>query len=245
MATASMSWAKKRTSIWGLTAIIAALLTGLIIYSYLSWLRSQIPVAGPLVSVVVAKLDLAPGSVIGEGNIALRSHPERYLPDLAITEMASVVGQVASVPIFAGEILTSQKIGETGGLSALVPEGKRAFSLSVESGTVFGFAPRPGDKVDVLVTFPREVTGEPKTKTILRSAEIAAVGGESTPGELPDRLGIETVTSGLSITLFVTPEQAEALALAEALGRITVILAPLGEEEPVTQGITPGELIER
>lgn len=242
MATASLSWARRRTSVWGLAAIVAALLTGLMVYSYLSWLRSQIPVAGPLVPVVVARQDLAPGTLISDAHVELDDHPERYLPAAAIGELGDVIGKAASIPIFAGEIITSPKLGQTGGLSSLVPDGHRAYSLAVESGAHLGFVPRQGDKVDVLATFPREVIGEPKTVTILRSKEVAAYGDSATAED--DRLGLD-VSAGITLTLFVTPDEAEALAMAESLGRITVVLAPSQEEDSATDGITPSELISR
>jgi pilus assembly protein CpaB len=233
--------------VWGLVAVLAAIAAGVAVYSYLSYLRSQIPVAGRLVPMVVAAHDIEPGIRVSPGDLDLIDHPERYLPDGALAEMEAVVGKVAAVPIFQGEPLTLRKLGEGSGLSSIVPEGMRAFSLPLTSGAGLGFLPEVGDRVDVIATLPAEVLGEPTSVTILRSREVAAVGGGAPGGgAIEGRLGLDGTTSGLHITLFVTPEESERLAMAETLGRITVVLAPsLIEEGPATSPVTPRDLTGR
>lgn len=232
---------------WGLMAVLAAAAAGVAVYSYLSYLRSQIPVAGKLVPMVVAAHDIEPGIRVSPGDLELIDHPERYLPDGAIPQMDTVVGKVAAVPIFEGEPLTLRKLGDSGGLSSIVPEGMRAFSLPLTSGAGLGFLPEVGDRVDVIATLPAEVLGEPTSVTILTSREVAAVGGAgSGGGPIDRRLGLEGASSGLHITLFVTPEESERLAMAEALGRITIVLAPsLIEEGPAPAPVTPRDLAGR
>lgn len=246
MGTLASSLARRRMSLWGLLAVTAAAATGLAVYSYLSWLRAQVPVAGRLVPLVVAAHDLDPGRVITSGDLGVSRHPERYLPPGALRTTAAVLGRVVAVPIFEGEAVTSRKIGARGGLSSIVPKGMRAYTLSIDSGATLGFAPKPGDRVDVIVTFPREVLGEASSITALRSREVAAVGGpKSGSGRVANQLGLDGASgSALTITLFLTPAEAERLAMAEALGRITIVLAPLGDEtEPAPAPVRPRDLI--
>lgn len=240
----TIALARRRISLWGVAALLASLATGIAIYSYLSWLRSQVPIAGNLVPMIVAARDLEPGTVIEGGMFEVAKHPERYLPRGALASPSSVIGKVVSVPVFAGEAITARKLGESGGLSSVVPKGMRAYSLPVTSG--FGFVPGKGDRVDVIVTFPREVLGEPISITILRYKEVASVtgGADGDSGKLGSRLGIEGGTQGgMGITLYVTAEEAQRLAMAEALGRITVVLAPAAhEEEELPAPLRPADL---
>ncbi|MGH9194589.1 MAG: Flp pilus assembly protein CpaB [Acidimicrobiia bacterium] len=228
----TIALARRRVSLWGVATILASIVTGLAVYSYLSWLRAQIPVAGKLVVVVTAAQDLEPGTTIEAGMFELAKHPDRYLPQDALRTSAAVIGKVVAVPVFSGEIITERKIGKIGGFSSVVPKGLRAYSIVVSSGV--GFLPQKGDRVDVIATFPREVTGEPSTVTILRYKEVAAVAGGSNVDQekLAQRIGLEAgAQGGIGLTLYVTPEEAQRLAMAESLGRITVVLAPAAAEE--------------
>jgi len=213
-------------------AVVAAAATALAVYSYLSWLRGQVPVAGPLVQMVVAARDIDSGELIDRSMLKLVDHPSRYLPEQALREIDPVVGRVAAVPLLKGDALTQRKVGKTGGASSVVPEGMRAYSLSAQAVGGLAITPRAGDRVDVLVTYAGE-GGVATTKTILRSAKVALLtspsasksggGPLSVEGIKPDRTGL---------TVLVTPAQAEDLAQAESLGKISVVLAPNAVEVP-------------
>lgn len=237
MGTLALPIRRRRASAWSLLAITAAALTGLAVLSYLRSVKAQIPVAGKLVPMVVAARDLLPGTRLDADDLALQNHPEKYLPDGALRSLDLAVGKVISAPVFTGEPITARRLGRTGGLSSVIPAGMRAYSLGVDSGASLDFLPRPGDRVDVIATFPKEVLGESYAVTILRSKEVAAVG--VTRGEL----SIDSGGDRLPITLFVTPEEAQELALAEALGRITVVLSPFDSPEDVApSGVRPQDL---
>lgn len=215
--------ARRRISARRLLAVMAAAVTGIAVYSYLASLRARVPAAGGLAPMVVAARDLEPGTSIEPGMLSVVQHPERYLPEGALRSTGPAVGRVVAVPIFEGEPITARRLGRSGGRSSTLPAGMRAYSMAVEPGAGLGAPPKPGDRVDVLATFAREVLGEATTLTVLRWAEVAAAG----PGPGPSgRFGPEPAGDGLRITLLVTPEQAEQLAMAESLGRVTVVLAP-------------------
>ncbi len=242
---ATLAIPRRKTSLWSVLALLAAAATGLAVYSYLSYVRSQVPIAGKLVPLVVAANDIEPGTVLEDSLVRVADHPEKYLPEGAISRPATVIGRVVTVPVFKSEPITSRKLGEKGGISSIVPSGMRAYSLPVSSG--LGVIPKPGDRLDVIVTLPREVLGEPTTIIALRGREVASAGisDRSTFGKVGDRLGIEEDSgkAGLSVTLFLTPEEAQQLAMAESLGRITVVLAPdKTEDEGKRPPVRPGDL---
>jgi len=235
---------RRRASLPGILAAAVAIAAGLGVYSYLSYLRSQIPIAGRLAPVVVAATDIEPGTRLEAQMLELSLQPSRYLPAGSLGARAAAEGKVVTVPIFKGEPITAVKMGRSGGLSAVVPPGQRAYSLAVASGSSLGFLPRPGDRVDVIVTLPAEALGRATAETVLRFKQVASVGAapSSASAKNQDKFGIPASgEKGLGITLFVDPGEAQRLAMAEALGKITVVLAPdkpdLGQvPAPVTAG---------
>jgi pilus assembly protein CpaB len=204
--------------------MLAAVVTALAVYSYLSYLRAQIPLAGRMVPMVVAATDIDSGVVITPAMLEFRDHPDRYLPDQVLLDTEAAVGRVATVPILSGEPLTSRKVGRDGGSSSVVPDGMRAYSLSPQTLEGLALAPKAGDRVDVLATFARD-GGKAETVTVIKAAKVASVGGKKDGGSgVASQLGVGA--SGAGITLLLTPEQSEALAQSEALGKIALVLAP-------------------
>lgn len=233
---------RRKASLRSIFAVLFAVAATLAVYSYLSWMKAQIPVSGKLISMVVAKRDLQAGEILDASMLELVEHPSKYLPIGAFKGIDSVLGKVLSVPVFRGEAVTSPKLGSKGGVSGLVPAGTRAYFLTLPND---GMAPRAGDRVDVLATLPREVLGEPTTITVLRGKEVASMSlREAGSDSVGDSLGLEASDRAkLGITLFVTPEEAEKLAMAEALGKITLIFAPFEADESGTpRPIRPADL---
>lgn len=216
---------RRRASRWGLLAMLAAVVTALTVYSYLSWLRAQVPVYGRMVPMLVASTDIDSGVVVTAEMVDLVDHPERYLPESALASPELAVGRAAAVPILSGEPVTARRLGRTDGSSSVVPPGMRAYSLGPRTLEGLALAPRSGDRVDVLATFARE-SGTAETVTIIRAAKVASVGGKGAGSNVASQLGVGGSGAGGGITLLLTPEQAEALAQAEALGAIALVLAP-------------------
>lgn len=216
---------RRRTSRWGVVAVLAAVLTGLAVYSYLSWLRSQVPVAGRLVPIVVAATDMEPGVRVSERMLTMVDHPSRYLPEGSLAAAEEAVGRLTTYPILAGEPVTGRKIARNTGASGAVPEGMRAYGLDPQALAGMALMPQSGDRVDVLATLADE-SGRAQTLTILKSVQVASTGEADGSSAAASSL----VGSGKdrAATLLVTPDQAEALAQAEAAGKITLVLVPTG-----------------
>ena len=203
--------------------MLAAVVTTLAVSSYLSYLRGPLPVSGRMVPMVVASADIDSGVVVTAAMLELADHPERYLPAQALSDMDAAIGRVAAVPILEGEPVTSRRLGSTGGSSSVVPDGMRAYSLSPQTLDGLALAPKSGDRVDVLATFARD-GGDAETVTVIKAAKVASVGGSKGGSGVASQLGVNGRGGG--ITLLLTPEQAEALAQSEALGKIALVLAP-------------------
>jgi pilus assembly protein CpaB len=106
-----------------------------------------------------------------------------------------------------------------GGLPSVIPAGMRAVSVRVdEVVAVAGFAV-PGTRVDVLVTLADAGPGGGGVaRAALQNVQVLAAGQslEARGNAEPQKVTV--------ITLLVTPEQAEVLALASAEGQIQLAL---------------------
>jgi len=207
-------------------AACAAALSGLAVFSYLSYVRAGIPLTGALVPMVVAASDIEPGTSLNPGMLEVVKHPSNYLPAQSVATPSALTGKVVNVPVFKGEPITMRKLAHAGGASSMVPAGLRAYSLSISAATSLGFIPKPADRVDVIATLPGEVLGHPSTQTILRYKQVASVGPAQTSGGKLGKLGSSEAPKNLGITLLVSPAEAERLAMAESLGKLTIVGSP-------------------
>jgi pilus assembly protein CpaB len=129
---------------------------------------------------------------------------------------------------------------KAGGVAAVISHKKRAIAVKVDKVIgVSGFI-HPGNRVDVLMTLATGRTFNPVTKTILENILVLAVGSET-----KERKGSEEKASPTDvITLEVTPEEAEKLALAATEGRLQLALRNFSDtENVVTRGTTVSTLV--
>lgn len=133
------------------------------------------------VDVVVPLVQINQGQTVSMNDVTMVKWPLAFLPKGQTFDKAyAVSGRVARQTLFPGEPIFTQKVSgndSAGGLTALIPKGKRAVTIAVtEIKGVAGFV-KPGDHVDVLTTFEikREQQEElKKTKTVLQNVLVLA-----------------------------------------------------------------------
>lgn len=184
--------------------------------------QSAPPAASPASSsmVAVAARDLPGGAVLGAGDLRLVRWPAEALPSGFVGRVEDAVGHGIRAPLLANEpVLASKLAGRgVGGLPAAIPAGMRAISVKVdEVVAVAGFAV-PGTRVDVVVTLADAGTGGGVARAALQNVEVLAAG------QSREAAGDAEPQKATVITLLVTPEQAEVLALASAEGQIQLAL---------------------
>ncbi len=231
-----------RAILFLLVALVAAVGSAMLLTRYMDARTAAARV--PTVKVVVAAVDLPPGSEIRVENLAGVDWPASSRPDGTFGDPAELVGKVIAAPVAKNEpILPSRIAGsEAGkGLAALLPPGMRAVAVRVDDVVgVAGFI-HPGDSVDVIATI-RPESGQVQTsaKVILQKIKVLAVGQElDRHGKGSDKAIQATVA-----TLMVDAEQSERLALASAQGKILLTLRGGGDVDLVaTKGMTPAVLL--
>jgi pilus assembly protein CpaB len=187
--------------------------------------RQATPIPVPVrrgADVVVAARALPIGAIVGERDIRLVEWPGGSLPAGFLGDKAEVVGRGLVAPIAENEPLLGSKLaarGAGGGLPVIIEEGMRAVSIGVDQVVgVSGFV-LPNYRVDVLLTLAEgRDAKEPATRVLMQNVKTLAAGQSIQE----DREGKpQTVPV---VTLLVSPEQAETLALASSQGRIQLAL---------------------
>jgi len=219
-------------------AVVAGLLATFGIQRYVAHKTYVAPVSTG--QVAVATTDTSPGIALAAGSVRIVSWPRELIPPQAASTLQQVEGRVAVMPISNGEPILFSKlapVGTAAGLSSLLDESKRALTVRVDDVSgVAGFI-HPRDKVDILVDMKLQGANDSFSKTILQNITVMTIGQtweqkESKP------IVVNTVT------LEVTPEQAEILNLASTEGKIRLALRGRRNENVVeTSGVAASQLL--
>src|SRR4030042_5061069 len=225
-------------------AVIIALMTSLWICGYIQKKGKVKEVDVAIQPVVVAAVDLSWGTRITSEMLKKANFLKGSLTTGYFSDPALVVGRVLIYPVKVNEPIFESRLApvemKTGGVAAVISPKKRAIAIKVDKVIgVSGFI-HPGNRVDVLMTLASGRTFNPVTKTILENIRVLAVGSET-----KERKGLEEKSSPTDvITLEVTPEEAEKLALAGTEGRLQLPLRNFSDtENTVTRGTTVSTLI--
>ena len=188
--------------------------------------------------VVVAARNLPTGSRVAEKDVRLVAWPSRNPVHGSFSAAKDVVNRGLITGIGENEPLTETKlapIGSGAGLPPSIPPGMRAISVKVDEVVgVAGFV-APGTRVDVVVTLRGQGQAEETmTRTVVGNVLVLTAGTRIDQAQAKD--GQPTPSS--VVTLAVTPNDAERIALASSEGRITLALRnPLDVAPTDTPGI--------
>jgi len=220
------------------TRSLIVLVLGVVIALGTAWsLRSRMqaaPSAASTTQVLVATADIPAGSFVRGGtHLAFTEWPEKNISESMITSSTAKIsdfeGAVARRAISKGEPIAAAmlvKSNEGGFMSAVLEPGKRAISIPVDSTTGNAGFIFPGDKVDLILTHQVTVNGvvERASETFVEDVRVLAVDQML---DNPENKAVLAKT----VTLEVTPKQAEAVNVAKDLGNISLSLRSLAKKE--------------
>ncbi|HZT60528.1 MAG TPA: Flp pilus assembly protein CpaB, partial [Pyrinomonadaceae bacterium] len=197
--------------------------------------------------VVIAKVDVPLGSKLVAEQLTTAQVPGDATPDGAFDSADKIIGRVVTMNIAAREPVTDFKLapeGSAAGLSAVIPEGYRAMTVKVDDVVgVAGFA-RPGSLVDVVVviqpTDNRTNDQGPISKIVLQNIKVLASGQNIDQPKNDDRQAQQVK----AVTLQVTPEEAEKLALASTEGKLQLVMRnSIDQDDEQTKGVDKQTLL--
>jgi len=181
---------------------------------------------------VVAVRPLTVGALVNKDDVKLLPWPAAGVVPGSFTRIDQVTNRGLIVSVAENEPLTEQKLAKAGsgaGLPPTITEGMRAISVRVnEVVGVAGFVV-PGTRVDVLVSLRQ---GEDTlTRVVVGNVQVLTAGTRYDQ-ESAQKEGKPIPTT--VVTLLVTPEDAEKIALAADEGKIMLTL-----RNPLDQAPTP------
>lgn len=196
---------------------------------YLERERERLQPTQTMTEVVVAKRDLDVGETVSADSMAARRVPAEYVSGTAVRpgQFEGFVGARLSAPMRSGEVLLQGTIvgADVATFSAKIRPGIRALTIAVdEINSVSGML-QPGDRIDLLLTARPPGSNAAQllpeaTAPLMQGLLVLATGRQVRPGGEDSRLGRGFTT----ITVEVTPEQAQRLIVAQRGGKLTATL---------------------
>ena len=219
-------------------ALVIGLVTGSMVYRAITnkvEARTQ-----PTREVAVAAANINLGETLTSRHVKLMSWPNDSVPVGTLESVAKAEGRVALTSIVVGEPLFDKKLapklGGGGLLPMLVPENFRGVTIKVDDAVRESGFVSPNSRVDVVVSIAdRQGSAERIGKVILQNVLVLAAG------QAVEMRGNKPVPI-TTVTLALTPEQAERLAVAQTEGRMMLATRNLGDNRIVA---TPGTNVKK
>ncbi len=203
------------------------------------WLSAQSPAtvtvdrgdSMPVAEVVVAATDLSIGSRLTKENLTLTKWPRASVPWGSFSTIEEVDGRVNISKLVAGNPVLASELAAPGsgaGLVAAIKPGMRAMAIQVNEVTGVGGFILPNTFVDVISI---EGKGQQKkAKQLLEKVEVLAIAQETFIEDGKPKV-VRTVT------LELTPEDAQKLALQTNEGAIQLVLRNTLDEKEVKKPV--------
>ncbi len=219
--------------------LVLALGCGLVASIGISQVLQRNQDAGPaeeMSPVWVAMADIKTGDLLSPQNLKLEQWPKEKIPHGALTKLEDIDGKRTRAALYQGEVVIEKKLRPGESYSARVPQGFRLYTVQADPINSHGGLLQPGDRVDVMV-FVNKGNGiiEAGTKTVLQDIKVFAVNDQVNPSE--DKSN-ESITAR-TVTLLMTPSQAEKAALAAEMGKIRLVMRGPNDKDEVNPAGTP------
>jgi pilus assembly protein CpaB len=213
--------------------------------------HAQTAAAPQTEQVLVAANLVSAGSLLQPGDISSGPVPVDAVPDGASLDTpanrSALIGAMVRSSISPGApILDSAVIhpGDHGFLAAVLAPGMRATTVGVDAISGAAGLIWPGDHVDVLLTQTLDDPTVPigqriAAELVLTDVRVIATGQQLVQGAVNNGSNTAPPPSATTVTLEVTPEEAERCAVAARLGSLSLVVHS-SETGPVSTQ-TPAE----
>ena len=182
-----------------------------------------------LATVVVAKEQLRFGQTLKAEMLKEIDWPEDAKPEGSYTTIEEMIGKSERRVITTMEpgepVLAIKLTGENGraGLAGIIGDGMRAVTIPVDMVNGVGGFVQPGDRVDIILTRQNEEDEETVAKIIMENVKVLSVDQDANTRS-------STAKVAKSVTLESDARGAQRLALANNIGRLSLLLRSAGDE---------------
>lgn len=222
-----------------LISMILAVFTSGLVYLYIKKSTTQ-PEVTEYINVYVAATTLPAKHLMTEADIKQTRVTREYLSPKAVMNAADIVGKRLKDRVIEGEQILRDRLVEEEDLTLAfnLPAGKRAMAVNVNEQIGVGYLIKPGDMVDVIANFAG--SGEQETdftKTVIQNVRVLALSKDMGSSEQSAQEPPKTVT------LAVSPEEAEKLSFATEFASIRLSLRNIEDDKNVnTDGVIKKDL---
>lgn len=217
-----------RNRIVALVALVLAAGIGLVIFNWLVSVN-RTAAALPPRRVIVARQAIPARATIVAAMLRFADKPADAVDSDAVLDPHLALGSIALISIPADSTITASKLGRANdaGITVRLKRGLRAIAIAVDKVKDVAGMVHPGDYVDVVAVQQQQGSFPARATTIMRRILVLAVGSNletpSTGTPAPDSSALTTVT------LAVTPHQADQIALADTSAILRLTLRPPDE----------------
>jgi pilus assembly protein CpaB len=237
-------------------ALFVLMAVGLVGFGTVAWISTSPPSPTPAsadgsaappkptkITVLVAARQLRAGTFLKGDDIRSQEVPaEQVRPNTSLDTPAArgqLLGAMLRHSIGEGQPVQTEDIlrtGDHGFLAAVLEPGMRAMTFGVNDVASDWALIWPGDRVDLILTQQFE---DPNTKatrrlaaeTVITDIRVVAVDRQLMQGEMADDAERKSMRT---LTVEVSPEAAERLALAIRLGKLAITLRSAAMARQVT-----------
>lgn len=236
-----------RTLLLGLAALLTAGITAFLVNGWMQRQRANnLPKPPPpkaqVLQVLVAQKNLGPGTFLKRSDLRWQAWPEgTLLPVYAVKgkrRQKDFEGSVVRTAIVEGQPVTDDnvvKVGDRGFLAAVLTPGLRAVSFPITAASGIAGLVFPGDRVDLILSHKikrasgssRKVRIRIASETVLTNVRVLAIDQRTDDKKAKGRRS----AVGKTVTVEVSPKQAEMVAVALNLGKLSLSLRSLGRTD--------------
>lgn len=241
-----------------IVALIVAGLASLLQWNYVARREKELLWQSEPLPTLVADKNIPAHFKLDETMVKVVDVPRKWRQPKALSSVDDILGQITAAPILETEQVVSTKLvrADDAGLAYFVQKKYRALSIAVDNITAVGGHLKPGNFVDIVGTFDfgqgeksdmRTVTlfqnvrvlavgadiGRPTAATILTSTDLSEGGDEASQDLFGTkrREEVQRMNDTRTVTLEITPNEAQKLVLAQELGSLNLTLRSLWEAD--------------
>jgi len=194
----------------------------------IAYYKGQLDKTESMISVIVPARKLLRGDILTKKDILVREIPEKYADSNSVnaSNFETALGQRIDFDIDQGRPLLWAHLegGLTPTFSGKVPDGLRAMTVRVDDiNSISGFL-QPNDRIDLLLSYNNK--GVQLTIPLIQRLDVIATGVQT----LIDKSSGSTLRKFTTITVQVTPDQAQRITLAQEVGKLTAMLRNPNDE---------------
>lgn len=218
--------------------IACGLLAAVLSYWWLSAKERAFEALSAPAPALVASRFIGAGARLDKTLVAVKQIPRAYIQAGALRAVDEADGQIALAPFAPGEQILANKLSTRGvALALAVAPGKRALTIAVDAASGVAGLLKPGDLVDVFVS---QDDREPRTFVHVQAAPVLAVGRTFSAQPQEDERGRMRESFASTVTLELTPFEAEQLTHLEQTGRVKLALRAPGDREKIALPLITG-----